>query len=294
MNLMSKPRQRKTESAEENNKYSYSSRRADKNLNRGRNQHKSEINKVSVLNKLITLIIILLIVILAFKILKVKPGVIVVVNNSNQSAEKINTQSIKKSTDIQLSRSLLNSNKITLNKSKIVSNVLNANPNVNNASLKLSIFSSNPTLYIIPAEPAVIIQTSDNTYNLVNNAGKVYSKTASLNPLSTNKVILKDQERNNLNINQKVLPTSNISFIKEIQGQLNAKNFKIEYMTIPPKTEELDVYLKAQPYFVKFNLENTDARQQAGMFLATITQLSKSTIPSKYIDVRVDGRAYYQ
>jgi hypothetical protein len=66
-------------------------------------------------------------------------------------------------------------------------------------------------------------------------------------------------------------------------------------MILPAGTSELDVHLAGQPYFVKFNLNNNDPRQQAGTFLAAIANLQKNHItPAQYIDVRVDGRAYYQ
>jgi hypothetical protein len=66
-------------------------------------------------------------------------------------------------------------------------------------------------------------------------------------------------------------------------------------MTLPPATSELDVRVAGQPYFIKFNLQSGDARQQAGTFLATQSHLqSQNIVPSTYIDVRVDGRSYYK
>ena len=65
-------------------------------------------------------------------------------------------------------------------------------------------------------------------------------------------------------------------------------------MTLPPAASELDVKIAGKPYFVKFNLQADDARRQAGTFLATQAQLQRKGItPAQYIDVRVEGRAYY-
>jgi hypothetical protein len=65
-------------------------------------------------------------------------------------------------------------------------------------------------------------------------------------------------------------------------------------MVLPVQTNELDVNLAGQSYFVKFDLQENDPRQQAGTFLATIASLKSQNItPTKYVDVRVDGRAYY-
>jgi hypothetical protein len=66
-------------------------------------------------------------------------------------------------------------------------------------------------------------------------------------------------------------------------------------MSLPSNANELDIQIAGQPYEVKFNLHSDKAREQAGTYLATIASLQKQGItPSKYIDVRVDGRAYYQ
>ena len=74
-----------------------------------------------------------------------------------------------------------------------------------------------------------------------------------------------------------------------------AKHITITSMTLPPAADELDVHLTGVNYYIKFNLANDDARQQVGTFLATQAQLkSQGITPGQYIDVRVDGRAYYQ
>jgi hypothetical protein len=66
-------------------------------------------------------------------------------------------------------------------------------------------------------------------------------------------------------------------------------------MTLPPAASELDVQIVDQPYFIKFNLENDDPRQQVGTYIATQAYLTSQHItPAHYIDVRVDGRAYYE
>ena len=78
-------------------------------------------------------------------------------------------------------------------------------------------------------------------------------------------------------------------------AQLTAKQYTISALTLPAGTSELDASLSGLPYIVKFNLQATNARQQVGTFLATAGRLSSQHItPAKYVDVRVDGRAYYQ
>jgi hypothetical protein len=91
------------------------------------------------------------------------------------------------------------------------------------------------------------------------------------------------------------LPAASVGFIQTVIAQLAAKQFVVSGMTLPAAASELDAQLAGQPYFVKFNLESDNPRGEVGTFLATIAQLRRQNIvPAKYVDVRVDGRAYYQ
>jgi hypothetical protein len=86
-------------------------------------------------------------------------------------------------------------------------------------------------------------------------------------------------------------------FIVSVVQQVKAHNIDISSLTLPSGTSELDMRLNNQPYFVKFNMHAglASARQQAGTFIAVKNRLeSQGIAPSQYIDVRVDGRAYYQ
>ncbi|MGH7241431.1 MAG: hypothetical protein ACREGB_03995, partial [Candidatus Saccharimonadales bacterium] len=69
----------------------------------------------------------------------------------------------------------------------------------------------------------------------------------------------------------------------------------VESMALPPAAYELDVKPAGVGYFVKFNMHEDTARQQAGTFLAVRERLvSQGVTPGSYIDVRLDGRAYYK
>ena len=91
------------------------------------------------------------------------------------------------------------------------------------------------------------------------------------------------------------MTAANVHFIRTVITELASRQYTVSAMTLPAATSELDVQLAGQPYTIKFNLQSNRARQQAGTFISTIEHLKKSnTPPSKYVDVRVDGKAYYQ
>jgi len=80
--------------------------------------------------------------------------------------------------------------------------------------------------------------------------------------------------------------------------QLRAQNVSIKAMTLPAASSELDVYIGGTSYFVKFNLQDINdsaANIQSGTFLALKKHLAEQNkTPSQYIDVRLEGRAYYR
>jgi hypothetical protein len=86
-----------------------------------------------------------------------------------------------------------------------------------------------------------------------------------------------------------------VSFIKTVAAQLSAQHIGVKAMVLPPAADELDVYLAGQPFYGRFNLETGTALQQTGTFVAVWRQLQgQGTTPRDYIDVRIDGRAYYK
>jgi hypothetical protein len=69
---------------------------------------------------------------------------------------------------------------------------------------------------------------------------------------------------------------------------------QIESLTLPSGLSELDVRIKGQGYYVKFNLLG-DGREEAGAYLALKSHLDAGHItPRQYIDVRVEGKGYYK
>jgi hypothetical protein len=94
---------------------------------------------------------------------------------------------------------------------------------------------------------------------------------------------------------KQALSSADVGFIRTVKAQLAARHVGISSMDLPAGTSELDVHINGDPYFVKFNLESGTARQQSGTFLATRAELKRRhSVPAQYIDVRVDGRAYYK
>jgi flagellar basal body rod protein FlgF len=92
------------------------------------------------------------------------------------------------------------------------------------------------------------------------------------------------------------LSEGSVEFISDVLVQLKTAGINYSRLVLPASSQELDVFIQGQPYFVKFNMHDpSTAREQAGEFLATMHYLQgKSITPASYIDVRLSGRVYYK
>lgn len=194
-----------------------------------------------------------------------------------------------------LADSALNKNKITIDASEVSRRMEAAFPELADVSVTVPLLAHRPVVYIEPTQPGLILQASNGIF-LIDTRGKAVLKGGSIGDFgSQDTPVVTDMSGLEVARNKSALPAEDVSFIQEIQTQLAAKQFKITSITLPPAASQIDVALEGQPYIVKFNLQSDTARQQAGTFLATINRLQQDKVtPAQYVDVRVNGRAYYQ
>lgn len=220
---------------------------------------------------------------------------VVTLTTSDDSAFLHSNQTYQTAADHYLSQSIWNRNKITVDTARLSRQLLNQFPELSSASVTIPLLAHRPVVYIEPAQPALVL-IADNGSFIVDTTGKALIGAKSAASLDQSGLpVLTDQSGLRVQVNHPVLTSANISFIQTVFAELAAKQYAVSAMALPATASELDVQITGQPYFVKFNLQTNDAKGQAGTFLATIAQLhSQSTTPTKYVDVRVDGRAYYQ
>jgi cell division septal protein FtsQ len=195
--------------------------------------------------------------------------------------------------DKLLGSSIWNRNKITINTDQISHQLAAEFPELSSASVTLPLLAHRPTVYVQPAEASLVV-AADNGAFVIDQNGRALMPSSNL-PTARNLPQVVDQSGLQIGTGRQVLPSDNVAFIQTVQYELGAKHVHISSMVLPAAARELDAYIEGQPYFVKFNLANDDARQQAGTYLATAAELHRQhTTPKHYIDVRVDGRAYYK
>ncbi len=195
--------------------------------------------------------------------------------------------------DRLLASSIWNRNKITINTTQISRQLATQFPELSGASVTLPLLAHRPTIYVQPAQAALVVAANNGAY-VIDQNGRALMPSANL-PTARNLPQIVDQSGLSISTGHQVLTSDGVSFIQTVLAELAAKKVSVSSMVLPASSRQLNVYIAGQPYFVKFNLAGGDARQQAGTYLATIAELrSQHATPKHYIDVRVDGRAYYR
>lgn len=199
--------------------------------------------------------------------------------------------------DQVLAESIWNRNKITVDTGKVSQRLLAQFPDLTSVSVTIPLLTHHPIIYIEPAQPVLVMQSATSGSFILDATGKAVLQNSTTTQIKDSAAlpVVTDLSGLPLALGRDVLPATSVSFIQTVVAQLAAKHYMVASMTLPPAASELDVKLAGQAYIIKFNLENNDPRQQVGTFLATITELESQHItPAQYIDVRVDGRAFYQ
>ena len=188
-----------------------------------------------------------------------------------------------------LAGNIANRSKLTVDTNGVTQKLKKDFPELVAVSMSIPLVSNRPVVYIQPAEPSIVLQSTNGRY-AIDGTGFVLTSVTSV-PQGVPNVV--DQSGIAPRPGIQLLPSSTVTFIKTVAYQFNAEHLNVSSFTLPVGSPyELDVYLMGKPYYVKFNLE-ADALTQSGAAVATIQQLG-STIPSSYLDVRVPGRIYYK
>ncbi len=193
------------------------------------------------------------------------------------------------------SQSMLNNNKVTVNTVQIQQKLQQQFPELSEVSVTIPLMSHRPIVYIAPTTPSLILATVNGSFILDSNGQALLttSQVADVEKMGLPTVI--DQSAIKVKTGDTALAGTEVSFIQTVVAELKAKQIDIESISLPSAAYQLDVKPRGVGYYVKFNMHEATARQQAGTFLAVRERLSSQGItPGSYIDVRLDGRAYYK
>ena len=193
-----------------------------------------------------------------------------------------------------LADSIFNRTKITINTGAFAQNMKKQFPELSSVSITLPLMGHRPIVEIALSQPALILVSNQGSYVVDLDGRAVMSTSETHNISSLGLPKISDQNTAKTQLGSGVLPNSDVTFIIQVIAQLKAKNLIVESLTLPAAADELHLKLKDQPYFIKFNTQ-LDSRQSAGTYLALKQKLDTDHVtPVEYVDVRVEGKAYYK
>lgn len=220
---------------------------------------------------------------------------IVPLDNVNTAGYLHSTATYQQYAQSQLAGSILNRNKITLDANAVAAAIRREFPELAVVSVSFTLGGHRPIVYIEATRPALVLVTPSGHSYVIDENGRAVSDTSGTMAEALHLVNVTDASGQEVQPGSPVLSTDTVAFIQEVTYQMQQKRVGISTFSLPAGTSELDMYLSGQTYFVKFNLADDSADQQIGTFLAVRHTLQgQGKVPSKYIDVRVLGRAYYK
>lgn len=190
-----------------------------------------------------------------------------------------------------LGRSIFNRNKFTINTAKIEREIQAEHPELRKVSISLPLLGRRPVIQVEPAAARLILTNTRGSF-LIDEDGRALIEAKHARGSLRGLPVLTDESGLEIKKGSIMLPSDNVEFITTVRFQLQAKQMAVQALTLPRTANELHLRLESQPYYVKFNLR-APALSQVGAFLATQERLSaEGSLPSEYIDVRVEDRVY--
>ena len=284
------------ETTNPNGVFSYYSNRSANEGQTGRNESKAKQLFWRKLKRVPVLIGLLLIIPIAAYILTLgsTPKLAPLDSESSTIGLLRNSDTYQKvATEIYRS-SVLNRFKLTLDANGFERQMKIKFPELSQAVISQPVLGHTATVQIRATSPAVLMTSQFGDYVLDTN-GKAVLKNANRHDVEKLQLLtISDQSNIPIILGRGVLTQEEMSFMRVVRAQVQAKNLQAVSLILPAFPNELDMKVQGLSYFVKFDMQN-DARESAGAFLAVKQKLDQDhVVPSSYIDARVEGRAYYK
>lgn len=144
-------------------------------------------------------------------------------------------------------------------------------------------------LKVTEQKPNLSWQTGDKTY-LLSSEGVIVAEAGQS---SLNLPVVKDSQNLPVNLGDQVAPARFVAFCLDIMNLIPKAGLQATGFEVPTTTSEVNVDTN-KGYFIKFDTTR-DAGTEVGDLVKVLNLLkSQNKLPSQYIDLRVDGAAYYK
>jgi hypothetical protein len=153
------------------------------------------------------------------------------------------------------------------------------------------------SVIITVSEPFAYV-TSGTDSGVLNSDGVLVVKNGQSVP--DNLINLRFTEpQSNFAVGSRIMTESELNLLTMLVREMktlqfsDSKNGSIKQVLFNVADGQMEAQLQDKPFFIKLSTFTTDGDQQVGGAVATLKQLDRENIlPTKYIDVRVPGRAF--
>jgi hypothetical protein len=195
--------------------------------------------------------------------------------------------------DDKLAGSIWNRSKLTINTAKVEGQIKTAFPELESVTISTPLFRHRPVVEVTLAKPAALLVTPNETYVLDGHGRALFNTHDKAPLLDVSKLpAVTDQSGHQITLGKPGLTEDQVSYVRQLFLQSDAKQLSIESMTLQAGGGELYVKFTGVSYFVKFNF-TADPRQSIGAYFAIKERLDQDhKTVGEYIDVRIPERVF--
>ena len=282
--------------------YTYHARRdsAERRLNRGDNKPKPKLTNGLHKIERFTIAGVSLVLIVSFLYLfwlDITPRVRIT-NHDNEAANILlkDTQDYEQEARKLFARSVLSRTKLTINTKTLEQDLLSKFPELESATITLPLTAQRPVVTVQPKVPNLIAASNGQQY-VIDKDGVAMSRLSDVKsevqPQLKSLPRVLDQSLLEYNVGAQVVTSDTVQFIQQMSYQYNEARIEIDRIELPQdKPNEIRITAKGDTYYVKYILD-LPANEQFGVYRAVVEATTSDQIKN-YIDVRVDGRAFYK
>lgn len=225
-----------------------------------------------------------------------------IVKNDNSGAletfareEVWDASAYQSATQELLHQSWFNYAKPTVRAEAISRELQNQFPEIAHAEVRIALVERRPLVRITLREPKLLVVTPEDQVYMIDRHGQAFTAIEGSQIETGDLPVVYDQIGGiAITAGEQALPKETVRFIEAVSLQFAEADIAIASIALPAVANELHVRPQGDDFVGKFDI-TSDARLQAGTFIATYNRLKRDNIsPDEYIDARVQGRAYYR
>jgi hypothetical protein len=191
---------------------------------------------------------------------------------------------------------ILNRSKLLFQESSFEQQMKKKFPEISQARPVSPIGGRRPTVVITVSDPFAYVSSGSDT-GIVNNEGVLVAKNSQTNSEDLLKLRFAEPQTN-FDVGSRILTSSEVDLLSKLQAEMRKLEFAdkstghITEALFNVASGQIEASIVQKPFLVKLSTF-TDSDIQVGGAVATLRQLDReNTLPARYIDVRVPGRAF--